>query len=112
MHQSDVIESCVGFLRSMSEIAPSESIGCQIYARDHITEPVCALADSIAAGAVDTAPITLTVAAIGKPLANSFELRGTHAYACIGQQRGQGAVLLVLLTIAVLFVAIMLMRSM
>ena len=33
-----VLDRCVGFLSSMSEIAAPEHIGCQIYARTPTTE--------------------------------------------------------------------------
>ena len=110
MDNSAVIERCAGFLNSMREISDPGHIACQIYARTPLTEPIAALADRVARGDVDRAPITLT---LGSASDATFDVRGTHAYGTLATRDGNnfGAIALVLLTIALAVVALVLFRS-
>lgn len=110
MENSNVIDKCVGFLRSMQVISSSENIGCQIFARTPLTEPVVSLADKVAAGDVNTSPITLTLGTSKHP---HFDIRGTHAYGTIAcrSEHNFGAIALLLITIVLAVVAIFMFRS-
>ena len=94
----------------MCEISAPENIACQIYTRSPLTETIASLADQIAKGDVNTAPITLT---IGPAKHAGFDIRGTHAYGTLVTRPGSnfGAIALILLTIVLAVVAILLFRS-
>lgn len=110
MENSNVIDKCVGFLRSMQAISAPDNIGCQIFARTPLTEPVVSLADKIAAGDVNTSPITLTLGSSRHP---HFDIRGTHAYATLAcrSEHNFGAIALLLIIIVLTVVAIFMFRS-
>lgn len=110
MDNSSVIDRCVGFLNSMSGIAAPDSIGCQIFARTPLTDPVALLSDKFAKGDVNIAPITLTLGTAKHPL---FDIRGTHAYATLAcrSDHNFGAIALILITIVLSVIAIFMFRS-
>jgi len=110
MENVNVIDKCVGFLRSMHGIASPADIGCQIFARTPLTDPVVSLADKIAAGDVNTSPITLTLGTSRQP---HFDIRGTHAYGTLAcrSEHNFGAIALILITIVLTVVAILMFRS-
>ena len=110
MDNSSVIDRCVGFLNSMSAIAAPDSIGCQIFARTPLTDPVVSLSDKLAKGDVNTAPITLTLGTAKHP---QFDIRGTHAYGTLAcrSEHNFGAIALILITIVLSVVAICILRS-
>lgn len=110
MENSNVVDKCVGFLQSMQAISSPENIGCQIFARTPLTEPVASVAERVAKGDVDTSPITLTLGASKQP---HFDVRGTHAYGTLAcrSEHNFGAIALILITIVLAVVAVLLFRS-
>lgn len=110
MDNSSVVDRCVGFLKSMSGIASPDNIGCQIFARTPLTEPVAFLTDKLAKGDVNTAPITLTLGTANHP---RFDIRGTHAYGTLAcrSEHNFGAIALILTTIVLTVMAILMFRS-
>ena len=110
MDNSAVIERCAGFLNSMREISTPDTSRARSTRAPLSLEPIAALADRVARGDVDRAPITLT---LGSASDATFDVRGTHAYGTLATRDGNnfGAIALVLLTIALAVVALVLFRS-
>lgn len=110
MDNSVVIERCKGFLTSMRDIAAPENIAYQIYAKTPLTEPILALSEQVATGAVATAPITLTLSTAKDA---TFDIRGTHAHGTLASRAdgNYGAVAIILMTMIFAVLAILLFRS-
>jgi hypothetical protein len=110
MDNSNVVDKSIGFLRSMQAIASPENIGCQIFARNPLTDPIVSLAHEIADGDVNTSPITLTLGASKQP---HFDIRGTHAYGTLAccSEHNFGAIALILITVVLSLAAICILRS-
>ena len=105
---ASVLKSCQGFLESMSRITRPDDLAVELFSHTDVPEALTSMAQTVAKGKPSSAPVSLTVASSSSP---TFEVRGNHAYATLNGQKGWGGIVLIIITVAVLLIAIVLCRA-